>query len=187
MAVHDGLVVIAFTHMNKLIFVDARRRSVVGEVAIPSPRGLSFDRRGRLYVISGEVVRRFSVIPGKPWLSDEATIVDGLPEPRRTFVADDGTLYVADWGSSHQVKAFSPDGKLLRKIGQPGGPQLGRYDERRMSHPCGHGDRPAGAALGGRGRDLPQAAEPVAGRRRLLRPGLVRPAQVRRRWGDRPP
>ena len=137
MAVHDGLVVIAFTHMNKLIFVDARRRSVVGEVAIPSPRGLSFDRRGRLYVISGVVVRRFSVIPGKPWLADEATIVDGLAEPRRTFVADNGTLYVADWGSSHQIKAFSPDGKLLRKIGQPGGPQLGRYDERRMSYPCG--------------------------------------------------
>ena len=137
MAVHDGLVVIAFTHMNKLIFADARRRSVVGEVAIPSPRGLSFDRRGRLYVISGAVVRRFSVIPGKPWLADEATIVDGLAEPRRTFVADDGTLYVADWGASHQIKAFSPDGKLLRKIGQPGGPQLGRYDERRMSYPCG--------------------------------------------------
>ena len=137
LAVHDGLVVIAFTHQDKLIFADARRRSVVGEVAFPSPRGVSFDRQGRLYVISGSAVKRFSVTPGKPSLADEITLVDGLAEPRRTFVADDGTLYVADWGSSHQVKAFSPDGKPLRAVGEPGGPQLGRYDERRMSYPCG--------------------------------------------------
>ena len=137
LAVHDGLVVIAFTHRNKLIFADARRRSVIGEVTIPSPRGLSFDRQGRLYVISGAAVKRFSLTPGKPWLADEATIVDGLSEPRRTFVADDGTLYIAGWGTSHQIKVFSPDGKPLRTIGEPGGPQLGRYDERRMSYPCG--------------------------------------------------
>ena len=112
-------------------------RSVVGEVAFPSPRGLSFDRQGRLYVISGSAVKRFSVTPGKPSLADEITLVDGLAEPRRTFVADDGTLYVADWGPSHQIKAFSPEGKPLRTIGEPGGPQLGRYDERRMSYPCG--------------------------------------------------
>ncbi len=137
LAVHDGLVVIAFTHQNKLILADARRRSVVGEVAFPSPRGLSFDRQGRLYVISGSAVKRFSVTPGRPSLADETTLVDGLAEPRRTFVADDGTLYVADWRPSHQIKVFSPDGKLLRTIGKPGGPQLGRYDERRMSYPCG--------------------------------------------------
>jgi hypothetical protein len=138
LAVHDGLVVIAFTHQNKLVFADARRRSVIGDVAVQTPRGLSFDRQGRLYVISGVVVKRCSVTPGPPWLADEATIIaDGLSEPRRTFISDDGTLYVADWGVSHQIKAFSPGGKLLRKIGQPGGPQLGRYNERRMSYPCG--------------------------------------------------
>ena len=40
LAVHDGLVVVAFTHMDKLVFADARRRVVVGEVPVPSPRGL---------------------------------------------------------------------------------------------------------------------------------------------------
>ena len=119
MAVHDGLVVIAFTHMNKLIFADARRRSVVGEVAIPSPRGLSFDRRGRLYVISGALVRRFSVIPGKPWLADEATIVDGLAEPRRTFVADDGTLYVADWGRATRSRHSRRMASCCGRSGSP--------------------------------------------------------------------
>ncbi|QEH32050.1 NHL repeat protein [Aquisphaera giovannonii] len=146
LAARDGLVVIAFTHQNKLIFADARRRSVTGEVGVPSPRGLSFDRQGRLYVITGGKVKRFSVTPGRAGLADEATVIDrGLSQPRRTFVADDGTLYVADWGDSHQVKAFSPDGKLLRTIGRPGGPQLGRYDERRMSYPCG-------MAIDGKGR-----------------------------------
>ncbi len=137
LAVHDGLVVIAFTHMNKLIFADARRRSDIGEAAVPSPRGLSFDRQGRLYLIAGTTVKRFAVSPGKPWLTDEVDVADNLAEPRRTFVADDGTLYVADWGASHQIKVFTPEGKLIRTIGGPGGPQLGRYDERRMSHPCG--------------------------------------------------
>jgi hypothetical protein len=138
LAVHDGLVVIAFTHQNKLIFADARRRSVMGEVAIPSPRGLSFDRQGRLYVITEAKVKRFSVNAAHPRLADEATVItEGLSEPRRTFVADDGTLYVADWGQSHQIKVYAPDGKLLRAIGRPGGPQLGRYDEQRMSYPCG--------------------------------------------------
>ena len=138
LAVHDGLVVIAFTHQDKLIFVDARRRAVVGEASVPSPRGLSFDRKGRLYVISGTQVKRFEVEPDEPWVSEETTVVSGgLAEPRRTFVADDGTLYVADWGTSHQIRVFSPEGKPLRAIGEPGGPQLGRYDERRMSYPCG--------------------------------------------------
>ena len=138
MAVHDGLIVIAFAHQNKLIFADARRKSVIGEVAIPSPRGLSFDRQGRLHVITEAKVKRFSVTPGQAHLGDESTVVaDGLFQPRRTIVADDGILYVTDWGPSHQIKAFSTEGKLLRTIGEPGGPQLGRYDERRMSHPCG--------------------------------------------------
>ncbi len=138
LAVHDGLVVIAFTHQNKLIFADARRRSVVAEAAIPSPRGPSFDRQGRLYVITEAKVKRFSVNAAQPRLVDEATIIaEGVSEPRRTLVADDGTLYVADWGESHQIKIFAPDGKLLRAIGRPGGPQLGRYDEQRMSYPCG--------------------------------------------------
>jgi hypothetical protein len=138
LAVHDGLVVIAFTHQNKLIFADAHRRSVIGDVAIPSPRGLCFDQGGRLYVITESKVKRFSVAPGEAHLADEATVIGhGLSEPRRTFVSDDGTLYVADWGTSHQIKVFSPEGKPLRIIGEPGGPQLGRYDERRMSYPCG--------------------------------------------------
>lgn len=63
-------------------------------------------------------------------------MADGVAEPRRTFVANDGTLYVTDWGASHQVRVFSPEGKLRRTIGEPGGPQLGRHDEQRMSHPC---------------------------------------------------
>jgi hypothetical protein len=107
LAVYDGLVVIAFTHQNKLIFADAHRRSVIGDVAIPSPRGLSFDRHGRLYVITESKVKRFSVAPGQARLADEATVIGhGLSEPRRTFVSGDGTLY----------RIFG--GRLRHRIGQ---------------------------------------------------------------------
>ena len=79
-------------------------------------------------------------------LQDERTIVaEGLEEPHRLSVGENGELFVADWGRSHQVKVFTADGKPKRTIGQAGGPQLGRYDERRMSHP-------SGMAIDGRGR-----------------------------------
>jgi hypothetical protein len=138
LAVRDGLVVFSFTQLNKLIFADARRKLVIGEVAIRQPRDLDFDRQGRLYVITDSQVKRYSVSPGRAALGDEQTVIaEGLEAPRRLIVSDTGELLVTDWGRSHQVKVFSPAGKLRRTIGHPGGPQLGRYDERRMSHPSG--------------------------------------------------
>jgi hypothetical protein len=145
LAVRDGLVVFSFTQMNKLIFADARRKVAIGEVSIPTPRALQFDREGSLLVITGAQVKRFSVSPGRAQLADERTIIGaGLEEPRRLMIADSGELFVADWGRSHQVKLFTVEGKLKRTIGKPGGPQLGRYDERQMS-------QPSGMAIDGRG------------------------------------
>ena len=61
LAVHDGLVVFSFTRMNKLVFVDARQKKVIGEAAVSAPRALLFDKQGRLVVITGRQVKRFRV------------------------------------------------------------------------------------------------------------------------------
>ena len=37
LAVHDGLVAFSFTRMNKLVFVDARQKKVIGEAAFLLP------------------------------------------------------------------------------------------------------------------------------------------------------
>jgi hypothetical protein len=164
LAVHDGTVVFSFTQMNWLIFADARRKAVLGEVTIPEPRGLHFDRQGRLYVITRAQVKRFSVPSGQASLVDEQTvIVQGLEEPRRLNVDGEGNLFITDWGRSHQVKVFRPDGTFLRTIGRSGGPQLGNYDERRMSHPCG-------MAIDSRGRLWVAEAESFPKRLSLWQP-----------------
>ena len=138
LAVHNGLVVFSFTRMNKLVFVDARQKRILGEASLPAPRGLVFDNQGRLIALTGTQVKRFTITPGQARLSGEQTLVaTGLEDPRRLAQDAQGHLYVADWGKSHQIKVYAPDGKLLRIIGKPGGPQLGLYDEQKLSYPCG--------------------------------------------------
>src|SRR5581483_6473139 len=68
----------------------------------------------------------------------QTVIASGLEEPHRMTQDAAGNLYIADWGKSHQIKVFTPEGRLLRAIGKAGGgPQLGLYDARKLSYPCG--------------------------------------------------
>jgi hypothetical protein len=138
LGVHNGRLVFAITMLNKLVFADVRQKKVLGEVGLASPRAPVFDRQGRLYVLSEGKVKRFRVAPDRARLDGEQTVVGrGLEEPHRLTLDDQDNLYVSDWGKAHQVKVFDPKGQLLRTIGKPGGPQLGLYNEQRMSRPCG--------------------------------------------------
>ncbi len=140
LAVRDGIVVFSLTQFHKLVVADARKHAVLGELELPEPRGLAFDGDGRLLVISGKQVKRFAfrVQAGQPSLDALAVVVaEGLDDPRRIEIGPDRNLYISDWGGSHQVKVFTAEGKFVRSIGTPGGPQLGLYDERKMSFPAG--------------------------------------------------
>ena len=140
LAVRDGIVVFSLTQFHKLVVADARKHAVLGELALREPRGLAFDSSGRLLVVCGNQVNRFAfrVQAGRPLLDAlEVVIGQGLDDPRRIEIGPDQKLYVSDWGTSHQVKVFTAKGELIRSIGAPGGPQMGRYDERRMSFPAG--------------------------------------------------
>lgn len=138
LAVHNGQLVFAITMLNKLIFADVRQKKVLGEVTLASPRAPTFDRQGRLYVLSEDKVKRFRVGEGGANLKEEQTLIGrGLEEPHRLALDNQGNVYISDWGKSHQVKIFDSKGQLLRTIGKAGGSQRGLYDEERMSHPCG--------------------------------------------------
>jgi hypothetical protein len=147
LAVYNGQLVFAITMLNKLVFADVRQKKVVGEVALCSPRAPAFDRQGRLHVLTDNQLQRFRVEPGRPpRLADEQTVISrGLQEPHRLSLDDRGRVYVSEWGQAHQVKVFDARGQMLQTIGKPGGPQVGLYDEQRMSHPCG-------VAVDGQGR-----------------------------------
>ena len=138
LAVHNGRLVFAVTMLNKLVFADSRTKKVLGEVTVTSPMAPVFDRQGRLYVLSEGKVKRFRVSEDRAGVDHEQTIVDrDLEAPHRLAVDDAENIYVSDWGNAHQVKVFDPKGHLLRTIGKAGGPNVGLYDDKAMSHPCG--------------------------------------------------
>jgi hypothetical protein len=140
-AAWNGLAAISLPPDNALAFVDAKKGTVLGRIPLDQPKGLWFDRRGRLYAITGKQVNRYELTwdgTGMPSLSEPTTVIaSGLDAPYALSQDESGDLFITDDGSSHQVKVFSPDGPFLRVIGKPGGPQLGRYDELRMQRPEG--------------------------------------------------
>ena len=152
MAVYNGLLVLSYHHsLNRLMVFDMKagvdKAAALSSIELEGPRGLAFDRAGRLYAVSDRRVLRFD----RPKLREgdlgpATVLIDGsLEDPGRLMVTDDERLLVADLGSSHQIKVFDTNGNLLRTIGKAGGPQLGLYDERRMA-------RPAGMAIDGNGK-----------------------------------
>ena len=146
LAVNNGLLIAALEAVNELVFVDAREHKVLGNAKLDHPRGLLFDRRGRLWAVSGKQVLRFALGADFTVLPAPEVIVDkGLEDPQQMAFDQQGNIYVSDWGTSHQVKVFSSEGKLLRTIGQAGVPSVGPYDPLHMNHP-------AGLAIDDRGR-----------------------------------
>ena len=137
-AVRDGLAVVSVDVDNALLFIDTRTRQLIGTAPLTKPRGVAFDADGTLLAVTDGTVQRFKVSRAAPFLGQGTPVIStGLEDPRRVYVAPDGALYVSDWGSSHQVKVFSADGRLVRALGTPGGLQLGKYDELHMQHPLG--------------------------------------------------
>ncbi len=142
-AVHDGLIVTSLVTDDEIGFADLKEKKVLGTVPMPKPRGLLFDAQGRLLVITEGKVLRYELTRASsaaPTLSAPTVLIDkGLENPRILAFNPEGTeLFVSDWGNSHQVKVFTPDGKPLRVIGKANdGSQLGLYDELKMQMPQG--------------------------------------------------
>ncbi len=145
LAAHDNLLVVSLTELDQLLFVDAKTKKVLGTADLEKPRGLAFDARGKFYALSGRRLLRFDFT--KLQLSVEKTLLppaevlvaenSRLESPRHVVLDSASNIYVSDHGASHQVKVFSPTGKLLRAIGKAGAPKAGPYDELHMNHPDG--------------------------------------------------
>jgi len=145
MAARNGIVAITLASANKIVFVDVAAAKVVGEAPIEDPRGLAFDSQGRLLVLSGRKLLRYAapgpklgalvVAPGIKLGDSETLVTVGLEDPCGLALDSSGTIYLTDWGQSHQVKVFDPQGKLLRTIGHAGIPKAGLYDRLHMNNP----------------------------------------------------
>jgi hypothetical protein len=134
-AARDGVVVCSMIRQNELLLVDARSGQVSRKVAIANPRGVAFDAKDQLLVLSGTKLVAFSKLDATP----TSLIGSGLDDPRHVALDANGNLFISDRGHSHQVKVFSDKGQFLRAIGKAGAPSTGKYDPLHMNNPNGLG------------------------------------------------
>jgi hypothetical protein len=143
LAAHNGLLFVSLSKMDELLLIDVGLSRVVGTITVPSPGGLFADGRGNLFVISGKKVLKMIVpdnIKGHEQTGLGAPvpfIANELENPQQMTVDAAQNLYVSDWGTSNQVKVFSPSGAFLRSIGSAGVVESGPYDPKLMHHPKG--------------------------------------------------
>ena len=102
-------------------------------VAVAEPSWPTFDPQGRLLLVSQKQVVRLNLEDGK---TEPALPEGALADPRGIAFDAQGNMYVAD-GGPEVVKVSSPEGKLLRLIGEPGGRQMGDYNRKRIENPKG--------------------------------------------------
>lgn len=83
LAVHNGLVVGTFAKLNTMVFIDAHASSVLGTAKVSDPRGMAFDSRDNLYVLSHTSVLRYKLDSKKPHvLASPKAIVTNLQDPQ---------------------------------------------------------------------------------------------------------
>jgi len=151
-AVRDGVAVVSNSEnrdnvndvSGNLLVVDVRTKKVLANHGTPPTRGVCFGPDGKLYVVVGDEVRRYSLDPRTGALDEPVTVIRDLPEPRRVRCDGTGNIYVGVWDRFHQIRVYDPRGALLRTIGKPGGEQIGKYDELRMQRPDGFAIDPKG-------------------------------------------
>jgi hypothetical protein len=141
LAAHNGLVVVSLTKLNELLLVDAAQSRVIGTLPVLDPHGLFADGSGSLFVLSQKNVLKITLPDNVKTAADlgkpQIVIGAGLEDPQGITMDSRKNLYVSDWGTSNQVKVFSPEGKFLSAIGAAGVPASGPYDAKLMHHPKG--------------------------------------------------
>jgi hypothetical protein len=138
MSIHNGLAVVSLTQRNKLIFIDIKTGKVLGTTPLNAPEGSVFTTKGDLLLLTGKKLLRYSGIKGADDIPAPQTLIStDLEAPVGITLDDAGNIYISDGGSSHQVKVFTPGGKLIRKIGVAGTPKTGPYDDLHMNNPAG--------------------------------------------------
>ncbi|HEV7405805.1 MAG TPA: hypothetical protein VGO11_22870, partial [Chthoniobacteraceae bacterium] len=138
LAIRNGYLVCSMIRQNELVFISATDGHVVGRQSVPSPRGVAFDAKGGLLVLTEKSLVRFPrFTPERLDRGSGKIIFSGLEDPRQVTTDAEGNFLITDRGQSHQVKRFSPEGKPLPPIGLAGAPAVGMYEPKHMNNPNG--------------------------------------------------
>ena len=134
-AVAAGKIYISMPYENKLLVLDVDTGSPTGsDIPIASPAGLAALNDHTLLIVSGKQIVKLDLNSKQvsPFISNR------LEAPDSIAVDAPGRVYVSDWGSSFQVKAFDAAGKFLRAFGTLGGrPWVGKWNAHGMLLPRG--------------------------------------------------
>jgi hypothetical protein len=140
LAVRDGRIALSLPKVNQVLLIDAEKGTLLGKSEVEQPRGLAFDAHGRLLALSARTLTAWEVVSegaGLKLRRLDWTAPTTFEDPQGIALDHRGRMYISDWGKSHQVKMFGPDGKLVRTIGRPGVPTVGPYDPLHMNQPRG--------------------------------------------------
>ncbi len=143
LAAYNGILIAALPKLNELLFANATHHAILGSADLSDPRGIAFDSQGRLLAISGSRLLRYQFesplakVEKITLPEPQVLVAEGLDDPQGITLDSSGNIYISENDARHQVRVFSPEGKLLRSIGHAGKPAAGPYDPLHMNHPAG--------------------------------------------------
>jgi len=135
MAVYNEIGVISLR--NQLLVINLETAKIVKKITVTTPKGLAFDAKGSLLVITGNKLVCYDAINSATNKAPKIIIDKDLDTPIGITLDTNGNIYISDNGITHQVKIFTESGKFIRAIGKPGKPAAGPYDPLHINNPAG--------------------------------------------------
>ncbi len=133
LAVSEDRVYVPVLPDNKLFVVNANSGQIVSTVSVTSPRGVAI-KDGHVYLLSKNNLLQLD----RDGRTVGTVIKAGLEDPSNVALDAQGNFYISDRGKAQQVKVFSPQGSLLRRIGVSGGRMAnGSYNPKGLLKPRG--------------------------------------------------
>ena len=116
-AASAGKLYVSMLSQNQILVFDSATAKQLETITVPQPVGLHALANGQLLGISDG-----KIVTINPVTKNVTTLIDhDLVAPHDVTTDKNGNVYVSDWGTSFQVKAFDARGKYLRAIGKAGG------------------------------------------------------------------
>jgi len=161
LAIADGKLYVGCRASDSLLVLDAETCDEVTRIKLESPGTLTAGKDA-IYAACKTGIVRIKPGDGAP----QTVVPADAVSPAGIAVDASGTIYASD-SRTHTVKIFSPQGRLQREIGKPGGRYQGGYDPERFVNPCGLAIAPSGRLWVTENRGNPKRAsawEPKSGK-----------------------